>query len=113
VRPRCGDNMDQPTDPAGIPEVVPVRPRRARREPEDEDDQLQGYWKAIIWGSLLLPCVGGWIIVVLSSVMYYVWLRDYPNKARSINRHGWMAWVTGQGIAVLIWWFLYQLQQPV
>lgn len=94
--------MDEERDDEDVPEVLPVK-KRTRRRPPREDDVLEGYWKAIIWGSLLLPCVGGWIIVVLSSVMYYVWLKEYPNKARSINRHGWLAWLTGQAVAVLVW----------
>src|SRR5207302_833529 len=49
-----------------------------------EGDELEGYWKAIIWGSLLVPCIGGWVIVVLSSVMYYVWRKPLmsPRVAR-------------------------------
>jgi len=61
--------------------------------------ELEGFWKAIIWGSLLVPVIGSWIIVIMSSVMYYAWRKEYPKKARSINRHGWMAW----GVGLLIW----------
>jgi hypothetical protein len=62
--------------------------------------------EVLIWGSLFIPCIGGWLIVVLSSVMYYVWLNEYPNKAKSINRHGWMAWLTGQAIWIPVWLLL-------
>jgi pimeloyl-ACP methyl ester carboxylesterase len=43
-------------------------------------DKLEGYWKGIIRGSLLVPCLGGWVIVILSSVMYYAGLKQYPNR---------------------------------
>jgi hypothetical protein len=93
-----------PAPDEDLPEVLPAEPARFKRKTPN-DDKLEGYWKAIIWGSLLIPCVGGWVIVVLSSVMYYVWIGSYPNKARSINMHGWLAWFTGQAIAVavLLW----------
>jgi phage FluMu protein Com len=83
------------------------RPRRRRQggkfRKRASEEPLEGYWKAIIWGSLLVPCLGGWVIVILSSVMYYVWLKDYPVKAKSINRHGWLAWLTGQALGVLVY----------
>src|ERR1700682_5340480 len=102
--------MSDPQDPEDIPEVLPAEPRRGRRlKYPDEEDHLEGYWKAIIWGSVLVPCVGGWVIVLLSSVMYYVWLKQYPHKAKSINRHGWMAWLVGQVLGVLLYLFLSQL----
>ena len=67
-------------------------------------DKLEGYWIAIIWCSLLLPCIGGWIIVILSSVMFYAWRKNYPKKAKSINRHGWAAWAVGQLIGGLLYY---------
>ena len=42
-------------------------------KPQIEEDKLEGYWLAIIWGSILIPCAGAWAIVIVSSVMYYVW----------------------------------------
>lgn len=52
-----------------------------------QKDKLEPYWYAIIWCSLIIPFAGVWIIVILSSVMYYVWRREFPNKARTINLH--------------------------
>jgi hypothetical protein len=89
-------------DPEDLPEVLPAEPPSFRRK-DLAEDRLEGYWKAIIWGSLLIPCLGGWIIVVLSSVMYYVWIGTYPKKAKSINMHGWLAWFTGQAIALAVY----------
>lgn len=57
-------------------------------------EPLEKKWKVIIWCSLLLPCLGAYIIIFVSSFYYYYWLRDYPVKAKSINFHGWMAWLT-------------------
>jgi hypothetical protein len=74
---------------------------RIRKGPSREP--LEAYWIGIIWGSLLMPCVGGWVIVLLSSVMYYVWLKDYPVKAKSINLHGWLAWLTGQALGLILY----------
>jgi hypothetical protein len=98
-----------------IPEVVPLR-RPIRRRYEDDDrprrgrrpdeDRLEGYWYAILWGSILVPVVGVWVIVVLSSVMYYAWRANYPGKARKINLHGWLAWLTGNGFYLLLWLLL-------
>ena len=83
-----------PPQPPAMPPYAPANP-----------DKLEGYWYAIIWGSLIVPCVGIWVIVILSSVMYYVWRRQYPVKARTINLHGWLAWLAGQ----VIWGGLYLL----
>lgn len=74
-------------------------------------DRLEGYWYAIIWLSLLIPVVGTWVIVILSSVMYYAWRRDYPVKAKAINLHGWLAFATAHTVCCLGWASLSALQQ--
>ncbi len=71
-----------------------------------EEDELEDWWKIIIWVSLFIPCIGGWIIVVVSSIMYYVWRDRFPNKASQINRHGWAAWILGQVVAAAIYFAL-------
>jgi len=63
---------------------------------------MEWYWYLIIWGSLLVPCIGGWTIILVSSIMYYAWRGEYPNKAKSINLHGWLAWAAGQALAILL-----------
>jgi uncharacterized membrane protein YvbJ len=64
-------------------------------------DKLEGYWYAIIWGALAIPCVSAGIVIGVSSIMYYVWKKDFPNKAKAINRQGWFAALAG-GILWLI-----------
>jgi formylglycine-generating enzyme required for sulfatase activity len=83
-----------------LPVALPAE--KKAREEQREEDKLEGYWKGIIWGSLLIPCIGPTIIVILSSVLYFTWRNEYPNKARSINRHGWMAFFVWLAIGVLL-----------
>lgn len=61
----------------------------------DPDDVLSSAWHTGVWALLLVPIVGSWIVVILTSILYYVWRKDYPNRARTINRSGWMAWFLG------------------
>lgn len=69
------------------------------------DDKLSDGWKIALYGAaLFIPC-GMWFVVLGSSVAYYSWRKDFPNKAAEINKHGWLAWLLG----MLIWgvyWFL-------
>lgn len=65
-------------------------------------DVLEGYWYAIIWCSLLIPLLGAWVIIVVSSIKYYAWRKEFPNKAKTINRHGWLAWLAGNIIWIVL-----------
>lgn len=67
------------------------------------EDVLEPYWMVIAYGSVAVPFIGGWIIVFLSSILYYVWKKDYPIKASRINKHGWIAFFIGQIIGLIIW----------
>lgn len=70
----------------------------------DTGDVLSGGWKVGLYGAALIP-YGSWFVVLGSSVLYYAWRKEHPNKAKSINRHGWLAWLFGS----LLWgaiWFL-------
>jgi hypothetical protein len=89
----CGQALAvaQPTVPA--PSYAPA----IAGKPEDK---LEGYWYVIIWCSLVVPFIGGSIIVVLSSVMYYVWRKDHPRKAKAINLQGWLAFFAGILVSV-------------
>lgn len=87
--------------PHGLPSALPASPT----------DRLEGYWYAIIWLSLLIPVVGTWVIIILSSVMYYAWRRDYPVKAKAINLHGWLAFATAHTVCCLGWAGISALQQ--
>ena len=72
-----------------------------RRQEHEDNDKLEGHWYAVIWGALLIPFVGCTVILILSSVMFYVWRNTYPRKARAINVHGWLAFIIGQAMSVL------------
>lgn len=76
-----------------------------RKSTEAKHKKLEGYWYAIIWGALLFPFIGSWIIVFLSSILYYVWRSDQPIKAKTINIHGWGAWFVGN----IMWLIIYLL----
>jgi hypothetical protein len=70
----------------------------------DTEDVLPGGWKIGLYGAALIP-YGSWFVVIGSSVLYYAWRKESPNKAKAINRHGWLAWLFGS----LLWgaiWFL-------
>ncbi len=67
-----------------------------------QNDNLEGYWYAIIWGSLIVP-LGVWIIVLISSIMYYVWKNTQPMKAKKINSQGWLAFLVSHLLWGLIW----------
>jgi len=85
--------------------------RRARSEPEDLDDddgvdpdELNGGWKIGLYGAALIP-YGSWFVVLGSSILFYAWRKEFPNKAAQINKHGWLAWLMG----LVLWgaiWFL-------
>lgn len=67
-----------------------------------EIDELSGGWIALIWLSLIIPYIGGFIIIVISSILYYSWKKNYPNKAKAINRHAWLAFL----LSFLLWFVL-------
>lgn len=76
----------------------------------DPDDVLPGGWKIGLYGAALIP-YGSWFVVLGSSVLYYAWRKDFPNKAKAINRHGWLAWLFG----LVLWggiWFLWREAAP-
>lgn len=85
----CGSPVSGSTRPP-----VPSVPVKA--------DKLKPYWYVIIWCSLLVPFLGGLIIVVLSSVMYYMWRKEFPNKAKVINKQGFMAFFAGLALGLII-----------
>jgi len=70
---------------------------------QPDADRLDTLWYAVIWGSVLVPFVGVWIIIILSSVMYYAWRKQYPKKANAVNRQGWFAWLVGNGLWLAVY----------
>jgi hypothetical protein len=49
-------------------------------------------WLFAIYGSVLVPG-GPWVLIVLSSVLYYRWRRPRPESARWVNKHAWIAFL--------------------
>ena len=66
---------------------------------------LPDWWKWVIHGSIFVPWVGTWVIILVSSIMYYSLRSHSPNKAAEINRRGWTAFIIGQvlwGVVTII-----------
>ena len=69
---------------------------------QSSKEELEWFWYLLIWGGLIIPCAGPGIIVVVSSIMYYIWKKEYPNKANKINKLGWIVF----GVGILFWFFI-------
>ena len=61
-------------------------------------DVLSGGYIVLIWLSVVIP-FGSWILIIVSSVLYYSWKKKFPNKAKSINRHAWIVFI----LSNIIW----------
>ena len=62
-------------------------------------------WLAVLYALPLVPYVGGPVLVLGSSAVYYGLRRQHPDLAATLNRHAWYAvalslLVTG----VVRWW---------
>jgi uncharacterized membrane protein YdcZ (DUF606 family) len=71
------------------------------------EDRLEGYWYAVVWASLLAPFVGGWAILILTTVLQRRWRPKYPSKARQIGVQGWLAFLAGMALAFFYLLFTY------
>jgi hypothetical protein len=58
-------------------------------------DSLSSGWLVLLYVSAVLIPFGMWIVVIVSSVLFYAWRKEFPTRAKHINRHGWIAWVLG------------------
>lgn len=67
-----------------------------------EDDELSRGWKVAPYAVALVP-YGAWLVVVGSSILYYAWRKDHPQRAAAINLHGWLAWLFGLALWGLVW----------
>lgn len=79
-------------------------------EGPDPNDVLSRGWKAGLYGAALIP-YGAWFVVLGSSILFYAWRKEFPNRAKSVNRHGWLAWLLG----LALWggiWFLQRGDAP-
>ena len=65
-------------------------------------DKLPAGWIVLIWLLMLVPYVGSLVVIVVSSILYYAWKKDSPNKAKTINKHGWAAFLVGIGFWIII-----------
>src|SRR5258708_2827600 len=45
----------------------------------------------VVYATLLVPIVGLGLLIVWSSVVYYLWRRRFPEAAARANRHAWVA----------------------
>lgn len=84
---------------------APACPNCGRRNVIGED-RLSVWIIVLMWVLLLIPC-GSFAVVLVSSILYYIWRRDYPKKAKAVNLHGWLVFLAG----ILIWMFLYNVLQ--
>lgn len=80
---QCGSKSAQ------VPEKIPESPTVVTVR---EEDRPSGGMIALIWIFACFPLIGGTIVLIVSSVLYFTWKTDFPKKAKSINRHGWMAY---------------------
>ncbi|MDP9001590.1 MAG: hypothetical protein M3O46_15935 [Myxococcota bacterium] len=48
-------------------------------------------WPLLVYAMVFVPVFGQAIVVFGSSVLYYRWRRRWPDAAKRINRHAWIA----------------------
>lgn len=59
---------------------------------------LEDYWSFLIWGSLLIPFIGVWLMLVLILLISY-FNKEHVQKMKRLRSQAWTAWVVG----VIIW----------
>jgi hypothetical protein len=67
-----------------------------------ESDKLPGKWIVAIYLAWFVPYVGPLSVILLSSILYYVWRRSRPTTAKQLNRHAWLAFGLAMAISVSI-----------
>lgn len=63
--------------------------------PTMEHDALDRRVLFVVYASAFVPWIGPWILILGTSVLYYVWRRQTPRRAAQLNRHAWIAWSLG------------------
>jgi hypothetical protein len=48
-------------------------------------------WLWLVYGTVFVPLIGQPLVVVGSSVLYYLWRRKWPKAAFRLNVHAWIA----------------------
>lgn len=65
------------------------------------EDKL-GIGFIVLFGVLLFIPFGGLIVIILSSILYYAWKKDYPKKAHTINMYGWSIFLISTLLGVIL-----------
>jgi hypothetical protein len=74
------------------------------------EDRLEGYWYAVVWLSVLVPFIGGWAILILTTVLHSRWRYRCPAKARKLNVQGWLAFLAS--LALTFSYLLFTYGEP-
>jgi len=63
------------------------------------DDTLDRRWLVAVYASMLVP-FGPALLILGTSVLYYVWRRRFPRRAATLNMHAWIAFALGVALVV-------------
>jgi hypothetical protein len=58
-------------------------------------------WPWIVYSTVLVPVVGQPLVVLWISFLYFRWRRAWPEAAKRINLHAWIA--VAMNIVVTLW----------
>ena len=53
-----------------------------------------------------MPLVGQPLVVIGSSILYFRWRRSWPDAAKRINRHAWIAVAMNVALTLLVFHFV-------
>ncbi len=59
-------------------------------------------WLAAIYGSVLVPLVGPMLLVIASSILFLRLRRTDPERARWLNFHSWIAFLSNVVIVLML-----------
>jgi hypothetical protein len=62
-------------------------------------DRLDRRWLIAVYGVPLLP-FGPAVVILGTSLLYYVWRKRHPRRASELNLHAWIAVAVGLAMAV-------------
>jgi len=97
--PFCAENIMEDAIKCRYCKAIVDRTLLGQYQLQSDQDKLHPGWILLIWGMLFVPYIGIILIILISGFLYYYWKNDYPNKARSINMHGWLAVL----VTVILW----------
>jgi hypothetical protein len=64
-----------------------------------DDDRLDRRWLIGVYVSPLVP-FGPALLILGTSVLYYIWRARYPRRAAALNLHAWIAFAMGVAIVI-------------